>query len=31
MEATYDDYDDKNSNYYDGSVQTAMVSFSRSW
>jgi hypothetical protein len=31
METTYDDYDDKNSNYYDGSVQTAMVSFSRSW
>ena len=31
VEATYDDYDDKNSNYYDGSVQTAMVSFSRGW
>lgn len=31
MEATYDDYDDKNSNYYDGSVQTTMVSFSRGW
>ena len=31
VEATYDDYDDKNTNYYDGSVQTAMVSFSRAW
>ncbi len=31
VEATYDDYDDKNSNYSDGSVQTAMVSFSRGW
>jgi hypothetical protein len=31
IEATYDKYDDKNSDYYDGSVQTAMVSFSRAW
>ncbi len=31
VEATLDDYDEKNSNVYDGSVQTAMVSFTRAW
>ena len=31
VEATYDSYDDQNSDLYDGSIQTATVSFSRGW
>lgn len=31
VEATFDDYDDKGSNVFDGSVQSYMASISRSW
>lgn len=31
VEATYDDYDELGNDVYDGSVQTCMVSLSRSW
>jgi hypothetical protein len=31
VDASYDDYDDGDSDAYDGSVQTCMVSFSRNW
>lgn len=31
LEATFDDYDDRESDEFDGSVQTGMVSFMRSW
>lgn len=31
IEATYDDYDERGNDVFDGSVQTAMVSLTRSW
>jgi hypothetical protein len=31
VEATFDDYDEVGNDVFDGSVQTCMVSLSRSW